>query len=79
MRLTAVRITRIIIRLVDGASIKLALGCDIRNAGQDLIPQCEARRVAREEGQRWLPYRWEVSNVLGNGRVSICSAFGIRI
>ena len=78
MRLTAVWITRNIVRLVDCASIKLALGCDIRNARRE-IPQCEARRVTREEGHRWLPYRWEVGNVLGNGRVSISSAFGIRI
>ena len=78
MRLTAVRITHNIVRL-DCASTKLALGCNIRNAGRDLIPQREARRVTREEGHRWLPYRWEVGNVLGNGRVSICIAFGIRI
>ena len=79
MRLTAVRITRVIIRLVDCVSIKLALGCDIRNARRDLIPPCEARRVTREEGHRWLPYRWEVGNVLGNGRVCICCTFSIRI
>ena len=79
MRLTAVRITCIIIRLVDGAPIKLALECDSRNAGRDLIPQCKALSVAREVGQRWLPYRWEVTDVMDNGRVSICSALGIRI
>ena len=78
MQLTAIRITRIIIRLVDDASTKLALGCDIRNAGRDLIPECEARSVA-QEGQPWLPYRWEVRNVQGNGRVCIRSAFCIRI
>jgi hypothetical protein len=44
-----------------------ALGCDIRNARRDLIPERQALSVAREEGQRRLPYRWENRHVLGNG------------
>jgi hypothetical protein len=51
MRLTAVRIIHHVIRFVDGASINLALGCDVRRAGRDLIPECQALSVAREEGQ----------------------------
>jgi hypothetical protein len=50
--------------------LSLPLWCDIRNTRRDLIPECQAFSVDREERQRWLPYRWEVRNVLGNGLVS---------
>ncbi len=78
MPLTAGRIVHSVIRHVDGASIELALGWDIRNARRDLLPQRLAITVGCEESCR-LPYRWEGVNVLGNGRVRIYCALGIRV
>ena len=76
--LTAGRIVHRIVRHVDGASIELALGWDIRNARCDFLPEGLARTVAREES-RGLPYSWEVLYILGDGRVRIYGALRVRV
>ena len=78
MPLTTVRIVCRIIRHVDGASIELALGWDVWEARRDFLPQRLAVTVVREESCR-LPYRWEVVYILGNERVRIYCALGVRI
>ena len=78
MPLTAVRIVHCIVCHVDGASIELALGWDIRNARCDFLPRRLGITVVREESSR-LPYRWEVVYILGNGRVRIYCALDVRV
>ena len=68
--LTAIRIVHRIVRHVDGTSIELALGWDVRDAGRSFLPKLLTSTVSREEccGPQ---DRWEAVYILGNGWVRI--------
>jgi hypothetical protein len=69
-RLTAIWVSPVIVGNIDGASIELSLGCDIRNATRDRVPHCLTRRIVRKQ-RRGRPYRREVVNVRARGRIVI--------
>jgi hypothetical protein len=73
--LTAVWIIYAIICDVDGTSVELAPGRDIRNTTCDLRPQLLACRVIGQQ-RCGLPYGWELVNIRGQGRIVIWGTFG---